>query len=117
MEARRAREWSRTKAERQMLKVLGLTNAMAIAFGFALGFVALYLKRPLLMLPLVAALGVFAFVMLRLLDKPLHAIARTRIKYMRGAQGEGLVAWLLTGLEDEWHVFNGMKLEEDWDID
>ncbi len=40
-----------------------------------------------------------------------------RIKYLRGAQAEALVAWLLQDLSDDWHIFNGVKLEDDSDID
>ena len=42
---------------------------------------------------------------------------RERIKYLRGGQAEGLIAWLLEGLDDDWHIFNGIKLERESDID
>lgn len=53
----------------------------------------------------------------RLLDKPLDAIARERIKYMRGGQAEALVAWLLADLEGDWHVFNNVELVKGSDVD
>jgi hypothetical protein len=86
-------------------------------FGFGLGIVWSFWPRVYVVLPLLGVFGLLAFPAMRLLDRPIHAMAKTRIKFMRGAQGEALVAWLLMDLENEWHVFNGMKLVENWDLD
>jgi len=44
--------------------------------------------------------------------------SRERIRYLRGGQAEALVAWMLKDeLDDSWHVFNGLKLESESDID
>src|SRR5688572_24583456 len=53
----------------------------------------------------------------RLLDRPFTLLGRERIKYLRGAQGEALVGWLLQQLDEEWHVFHGMQLQDGQDID
>jgi hypothetical protein len=69
-----------------------------------------------------AMLGVVALLVLlwwtmRWMDPVLDKWAKERIAYLRGGQGEALVAWLLKDLEDDWHVFNNVKLESEWDID
>jgi hypothetical protein len=54
---------------------------------------------------------------IRRVDRLMAESARDRIKYMRGGQAEGLIAWILEDLDDGWHIFNGVKLEENSDID
>ncbi len=52
------------------------------------------------------------------LRKYMREMGKERIKYWRGAQTEAFVAWMLQGeLENDWHVFNGIMLQEGWDID
>jgi hypothetical protein len=54
----------------------------------------------------------------RRISRYFDSIARERIKYMRGGQVEGYVGYLLKKeLDDEWHVFNGIKLECESDTD
>jgi hypothetical protein len=54
---------------------------------------------------------------LRRFEKFIDASAKERIKYMRGGQAEALVAWILEDLPDSYHIFNGLKLYKDSDID
>jgi hypothetical protein len=86
------------------------------AFGFFTGyFWGRFGPVGALILMLVASVvGSLAW---RGLDRYLGRLAKERIKYLRGGQAEALVAWLLESLEDDWHVFNGVKLEADSDID
>lgn len=51
------------------------------------------------------------------MDPFLDKLAKERIKYLRGGQLEALVAWLLEDLDDNWHIYNGVKLESSSDID
>jgi hypothetical protein len=58
-----------------------------------------------------------AFLSLRRLDKYADDVARERIKWLRGAQGEALVAWHLRDLPDSWHVFHNIQIWENGDVD
>ena len=53
----------------------------------------------------------------RLFDRPLTAIGKQRLRYWRGAQMESLVGWILQDLDDDWHIFNGVQLQEASDVD
>lgn len=44
-------------------------------------------------------------------------LAHERRRYLRGAEGEVYVGWLLDGLPDQWHAFHGVQLQEGHDLD
>ena len=74
-------------------------------------------------LPWALACGVF-FVGscgLWLAQKPvvrrIEAASLSRLKFMRGAQAEGLVAWYLKELPDAWHVFHNLPAARGGDVD
>jgi hypothetical protein len=72
--------------------------------------------------PIVASIAVcalFAMFILawRRIERYLDKTALERLRYLRGGQAEGLVAWILEDLDDDWHIFNSIKLEKDSDID
>jgi hypothetical protein len=54
---------------------------------------------------------------LRWLDIYMNKLARERIKWLRGGQGEGLVAWYLNALPNSWHVFHNIELPNGGDLD
>lgn len=54
---------------------------------------------------------------IRYLDPYMKMVAKERIKFLRGGQAEGLVAWILEDLEDDWHVFNNVMLNPHQDAD
>ena len=92
----------------------GLTLVALYSFGVGVLFALVGTFWIWIALPIA---GVLVWVILRLIDKPMNWVSRERLKYLRGAQGEVLVGWMLHELGDEWHVFHGMKLEEARDID
>ena len=51
--------------------------------------------------------------LMRPLDDYLHRTGRERIRWLRGAQGEALVSWLLGDLGPEWHLFENLPLADD----
>jgi hypothetical protein len=53
----------------------------------------------------------------RMMEPYFDEMNRERIKYLKGAQAEALVAWLLEELDSGWHVFNGIQLEKNSDHD
>jgi len=70
--------------------------------------------------PFVAlAAGITALVLwgLRRLDGYIEKLARERIKWLRGGQGEALVAWYLNDLPNTWHVFHNVELWKSGDLD
>lgn len=53
----------------------------------------------------------------RFLDKPINELARQRVRWLRGGQGEALVAWYLNDLPKSFHVFHNTMVQADCDID
>jgi hypothetical protein len=51
------------------------------------------------------------------LDKSMDAIYRERLKWLRGGQAEGLVAWHFQDLSNDWHVFHNVMHGSGEDID
>jgi hypothetical protein len=101
-----------------LLVVILLGALSFVALGFALGYcVALAAWGLWLLLPILLLIY-FAY---RLADRwvqPLLAkIDKERLQHMRGAQSEALVSWLLRKLDDDWHVFDNVKLERESDVD
>jgi len=100
--------------------LIGTLCALAGLFGFAAGLVFQAAWGPrsvavILGVPIAALLLLLAYQ--KWGEPHFDRMARQRIKYLRGAQGEALVAWLLEELSDDWHVFNNLKLERESDID
>ena len=47
----------------------------------------------------------------------LDRLARRRVAALHGGQAEALVAFTLAGLDDDWHLFNGVAMKGGGDID
>jgi hypothetical protein len=93
----------------------------ALSFG-ALGFVLGYGSAAGLLgsWPVLAML-LLVYVVYRIADRRLipylEKIDKERLQRMRGGQAEALVSWLIEKLDDDWHVFNNLKLVPGSDID
>src|SRR5439155_5615793 len=83
------------------LAIASLGGAYGLVGSVALGFVT----------------AAFYWAVRKKLDPELDRLYKERIKHLRGGQIEAYIAWLLADLPDDWHVFNGIKLERDSDID
>jgi hypothetical protein len=109
--------FAKDQASRQFgWMIWGLLLTM-MASGLSLGFVYGRFRSWQTSLGGLLAVGAVMLVMLRLMDKPMAGLARRRIRYLRGAQGEALVGWILKDLPGTWHVFHGLKLHDAGDID
>src|SRR5689334_22520055 len=100
------------KRSKRIAGVLYVVGAYVLAgLGFGYGY-SLAHGGPLMGLVGVIAIGVAAFSISRPVARYIDHTAKERIKYMRGGQGEALVAWVLEReLDEDWHVFNTVKLE------
>ena len=109
--------YAKHEASRQIHRIMWVLLLTAMVGSLVLGFV--YGRfRSWHVLWGVLLIGAVMLAMLRLIDKPIDRLARRRVNYMRGAQGEALVGWLLREqLPDAWHVFHGLQLREASDID
>jgi hypothetical protein len=91
----------------------------AIGFG-VYGFVWGYFwarTGPVFALVPTLTVAALLFFVRRRAERHIERVAKERIRYMRGGQGEALIAWLLEDLDNDWHIFNCLKLEADSDID
>jgi len=108
-EARKRTQWS--------FLVFSFAHLIGIAAAcFACGFFWSQWGQLFGLLALVLVAGAL-WCIRQWVDGLFEAGARERIKYLRGGQSEAYVAWVLEDLEDDWHVFNGIKLEAGSDVD
>jgi hypothetical protein len=131
----KARRYAKGEAQRHYNRLMNLillaTGTAGVLGGLGLGaaslpFVFKYIawtrRVPLATYVAVfAGLEVFAIAAITLIRRqlqgPLDRITRDRIRYLRGAQGEALVAYTLDALSDQWHLFNGIKMKAGPDLD
>lgn len=106
------------RRDRRFLRAL-ITFA-TVGFGL-IGFACGYFwsrYTAVVAVPAAVAAAVIVIVVWRRVAEPwMDALAKERIKYLRGGQAEALVAWILQDLDDRWHIFNSVKLERESDID
>jgi hypothetical protein len=112
----KAGQFCKTQAMKRVQRIFFYTSGIvAIAAGFCVYLVLHRTSWPCI------ALGLLVVGVMRYggkhLEKPLDTIAKERIRYLRGGRAEALVAWLLSDLEDDWHVFNNVMPAEDTDWD
>ncbi len=107
---------SRWRLKRMMIVFVGVGASSIFATGFAAGLT--YGRPRSLSIGLAAVLIPIACVLIwRRTEAYGNRMAKERIRYLRGAQSEAVIAWVLEGLGDEWHIFNSLKLESFSDID
>jgi hypothetical protein len=115
-----AGQYARIEATRRHQRLLFaafmLVLFMFLGYGFVWGYFWRAWGATMALVPVVAA-GLLMLIGWKYLEPYLDRRARLRIRYMRGGQGEALVAWLLEDLDDDWHIFNGVKLEAGNDHD
>src|ERR1700742_1116956 len=116
----KAGQFGKSQATQRSRRVL-ITLAGLATYGMAvMGFAAVYSWAHFGAIIAVGTMIIAAALMtllVRRVDPYLERMGKERIKYMRGGQGEGLIAWLLEDLYDEWHIFNGVQLYGKGDID
>jgi hypothetical protein len=106
-----------TQRYQRILYILLVGSPIAFTvYGFVWGYFWNRTGPLLALIPLLAVAGLM-WLAWRWLLPYLDSAAKERIQYMRGGQAEGLIAWVLEDLENDWHVFNGIRLEPDSDID
>jgi hypothetical protein len=127
---RRAGQFAKRKALTHTHRILAICMAMAAIVGAVFGtligtkLVADFtwtrraLELPMGVLLLLMSIAFLACLgMIRLIDKPLDSLVRERLKWLRGGQAEGLVAWYLNEFSEKWHVFHNIQLQDGSDID
>jgi hypothetical protein len=110
-------KWPKQKADRNftLIVLAALTITMIAGIFIGIGVTA---SRPLIALSSLALSLPLMVVLARLANKPLRELGKQRIFHWRGAQTEALVAWIIKdALDNSWHLFNGIKLQQSWDID
>lgn len=104
------------RAERRLDRALLLFAASAVLGGCGIGY-SIALPNTLAGSIALGAGLVVICLGTQALRWRFRAMAKERLKLMRGAQGEALTSWLLSRLPGDWHVFNNVLLGPDWDVD
>lgn len=127
---KKAGQFVKREAHDRTRKIWDIAIVTCLAAGAVFGFLVavLLLSRsiwalrlasrclvPLIVLEVLMAAAFFAA--RRTLDKRMDAIYRDRLKWLRGGQAEGLVAWHFQDLSNDWHVFHNVMRDGGWDID
>jgi nuclease-like protein len=101
---------------RLVLMLFGFGSYGVGVFGFFAGYTW---REHGPLVALITALICFAVFVLvwRKASRYMDRMAKERIRLLKGGRGEALIAWLLEDLDDEWHIFNGIKPTKDSDID
>jgi hypothetical protein len=110
-------QWPKQQADLLFSRFAFLLALFSIVSGIFLGM-ALCQKNPLLSITCsVVGAAIIPFLVFAL-KKNLRELGKQRIRHWRGAQTEAFVAWIIqTDLDDSWHLFNSVKLQQSWDID
>jgi hypothetical protein len=115
-----AGQYGKNKAAKLLDRQLSVYLWLLIAGTFIIGFAAARMWYGAIGWPIAIGLliaGSMFFAVIVGFRRFSDRMAKDRIKHLRGGQGEALVAWLLQDLDDNWHIFNRIHLEKDWDID
>ncbi len=95
-----------------------IAGLLFVTIGEAIFFFIVFVHPNTLLGLLGLSLGLLGlYLLFKRLDPLMTKMGRQRIKYWRGGQTEALVAMMLRDLEGPWHVFHGVMLQEDWDLD
>src|SRR4051794_4298598 len=99
-----AGRYGKSESGKRAERIIGgcLTIAAVVCFvcGLTLGYFGRRYSLWFAEAITIAGLVVFLVVWWRRLGPLIDAVSKERIKYLRGAQAEGLVAWVLEGAED-----------------
>jgi hypothetical protein len=112
----KAGQWGKDVAWRKFQLWLSAALVVMTALGFAGGA---FLTRGMGYAGFAVFMTILAgfWLLLGPFNRMVDALAKERIRYLRGAQAEALVAWAFQSLADDWHVFNNVQLEEASDVD
>lgn len=94
---------------------LGLLLAVLLQEEF--GTVRWLVRHSWLLIVLEFAALASTFVSIRQAEKKQHLIAETRVNWLKGGQAEELVAWYLSDLSDDWHIFQNVRIWKNGDLD
>jgi len=127
---KRAGQFAKQNASKHFRRILTLCIVISISIGTIFGMLigaraVMYLSwtRRIAMLPLWGFIPIEVILLSgciylsRRADKPIYQIARERIKWLRGGQGEALVAWYLNDLPKSFHVFHNIMVQAAGDLD
>jgi len=110
-------KYPKAQAERKYMLLVLTFSAIAMTAGVLIG--VSFMQKNILLALLSAVAGLVSVPMImRPLNGVIRRLGKERIWYWRGAQVEALVAWIIkVELDANWHLFNSVKLQENWDID
>ncbi|MBI2874457.1 MAG: NERD domain-containing protein [Firmicutes bacterium] len=108
-----SQDQARRILHRQLIYIVGFMTV----FLMLIGLLSAYYRYPWTTIP--AAL--LTLLIIHALNKPferkLDKLYKERLNYLLGREGEDLIAYYLSDLPDTWYVFNGIKLQGDFDLD
>ena len=111
-----AGQYAKSEADRRFRRIATLLMVFAAVAGICLGYALALFQFFWVVVTASVSLALLLW-LLSLTDRALSSMARERVKYLRGAQAEAYVGWMLFYLPESWHVFHGVTFDDFGDID
>ncbi|HEY0009327.1 MAG TPA: nuclease-related domain-containing protein [Tepidisphaeraceae bacterium] len=111
-----AGQWAKSKAKSLYIRTYLTLITLTLVGGLIIGYLLGARHSPLVALGTIP-LAVLGWLFLKPMDRQIDKWGRERIKYMRGGQAEGYVAWLLRDLPGSFHVFHNLPCAKGGDLD
>ena len=103
-------------ARKTLYQVVGVLMLLMLGYGLFAGYATSLFGW--VGAAVAAVLGAaFVYGSLELIGRRTTDLQKENQRFLRGAEGEQLVGWLLEELDDSWHVFHGIQLQDRQDLD
>lgn len=112
----KAGQWGKEKSKQYHNLILSSAFILTLILGLTIGFMFGAFHWKIAAILLVIPVGLL-YVAVKQYERTIDRWSLERLKYLRGAQAEGLVAWYLKDLPGTWHVFHNLRCAQGGDID
>lgn len=112
----KAAQWQKNTFISHYNRTFAIVGVFLVVLGVLLGVLFCDARVPGVALTIIVILATLYLALVRL-EPFLERLQKQRLKFLRGARMEGLVAWLLVDLEGNYHLFNNLKIRPNEDID
>lgn len=109
-------EYSHDRNKRMVMFKLNAVVMTIGVYAFLVGYFLGRVRSPWILLAVALSLAGMSL-LTRIVQPWWDQTEKERKKFLRGAQGEAMIGWLLEDLPDDWYVFHGLQLQSGGDLD